>query len=137
MKFAAPALALVLAALAVARLSVATEHLTSRAAEARSEVALLAATAVELSDHLRSGPVWSPEDPDHPFSHAVAERGGTVELDGSVVVVTLERSVPSRDGVVEIRFLHGRVAGARVVRRPITTRSPRRHRRRPIDLTAR
>lgn len=117
MKFAAAALALVLAALAVARLSVATEHLTSRAAEARSEVALLAATAVELSGHLRAGPAWSPADPDHRFSRAVTERGGTIELDGDLVLVTLEHALPGSRGNVEIRLLHGRVAGARVVRR--------------------
>ncbi|MFW5742995.1 MAG: hypothetical protein ACOC2D_06930 [Spirochaetota bacterium] len=116
MKFAAAAFALVLAALAVARLSGATEQLTRRAAEARTEVALLAATAVELSGYLGSGRAWSPADPDHPLSRAVAERGGTIELEGVVVLVTLDRLLPNRDGVVEIRFLHGRVAGARVVK---------------------
>ena len=118
MKFAAPALVLVLAALALASLSLATERLVARAAAHAEEIARLAVTAVDLAGHLDPVSAETIEDENHPFARAVAERGGRILVDGPIIVVVLDHFDARRDGRAELRFVHGRVVGVRFVAAP-------------------
>lgn len=120
MKFAAPALALVLAALALASLSVAPGRIVRRASAKTETVARAVSTAVELAGYLRSDPPWSPADDAHPFARAVAERGGRIEMEGNVVLVVLDPADRDSEGSAELRFLRGRVAGVRLTYGSIT-----------------
>lgn len=115
MKHAAPAFALVITALALAGLSIATQRLVARVVDTREALARAVVLAVDLGRKLESAEPGLVPDDGHPFSRAVAEAGGRFEGDGPLILVTVDRGGSGRDRRVEIRFLRGRPAGVRFV----------------------
>ncbi|MFW5741706.1 MAG: hypothetical protein ACOC2D_00400 [Spirochaetota bacterium] len=115
MKFTAPALVLVLAALALGSLSLATGRLVARTAAHTEEIARLTVTAVDLAGRLDPSTTGTIEDENHPFARAVAELGGRILVDGPIIVVVLDGFDAGRDRRAELRLAHGRVIGVRFV----------------------